>query len=49
MDANKTYGEKSWQQLHNNAVSCIEQVLKTKPYKTAAERPPTTNHKNYPS
>ena len=27
MDANKTYGEKVWRQLHKNAVSNIEQVI----------------------
>ena len=26
MDANKTYGEKAWWQLHKNAASNIEQV-----------------------
>ena len=47
MDANKTFGEKAWWQLHKNAVSDIEQVLETAPHKAAAERPPTTHHENY--
>ena len=49
MDADKTYGEKAWQQLHKNAVSGIEQVLGATPNKTAAVRPLTTHHENYPS
>ena len=49
MDTNKTYGEKAWQQLHKNAVGCIEQVLEAKPYKTAAVRPPAFHHENYSS
>ena len=47
MDANKTYGEKVWWQLHKNAASNIEQFLVATPYKTAAMRPPTTHHENY--
>ena len=43
------YKEKAWQQLHKNSVSCIEQVLEATPHKTAAVRPPTTHHENYPS
>ena len=42
MDINKTYGEKAWRQLHQNAASNIEQVLKAAPLKAAAVRPPTT-------
>ena len=49
MDANKTYGEKAWRQLHKNAASNIEQVLLTAPHKTAAVRPNFTHHENYPS
>ena len=49
VDTNKTYGEKAWQQLHKNAESCIEQVLEAASNKTAAMRPPTTHHENYPS
>ena len=45
MDANWTYGEKAWQQLHKNAASNIEQVMETAPHKAAAVRPPTTYHK----
>ena len=41
------YAEKTWQQLHTNAASNIEQVLETAPHKTAAVQPPTTCHENY--
>ena len=44
MDANETHGEKAWQQLHKNVASCIEQVLLATPHKTAAVRPPNTQH-----
>ena len=43
------YGEKAWRQLHNNAMSCIEQVVEAEPYKEAAVRSSTTHHENYPS
>ena len=43
------YGEKAWRQLHQNAVSKIEQVLEATPHQTAAIRPPTTHLKNYQS
>ena len=49
MDANETYGEKVWQQLHKNAASDTEQVLEVSPQKTAAVRLLTTHHINYPS
>ena len=49
IDANETFGESAWQQLHKNAASCIEHGLEATLYKTAAIRPPTTNHENYPS
>ena len=49
MDANKTDGEKAWQQLHKNAVSNIEQVLGAAPHKAAAVWQPTTHDENYPS
>ena len=45
MDANKTYGEKAWRQLHKNVASNIEQVLEAAPHKAAAVRPPITHHK----
>ena len=45
----QTYGEKTWQQLHKNAGSCIEQVLVATPHKTAAVRPPTIHHENQPN
>ena len=48
LDANKTYGEKAWRQLHKNAGSNIEQVLEATSHKKAAARPPTTHHENYP-
>ena len=41
MDANNTYGEKAWLQLHKSIASNIEQVLKAAPNKAAAVRPPT--------
>ena len=44
-----TMEKKAWRQSHKNAVSNIEQVLETAPYKAAAVRPPTTHHENYPS
>ena len=49
MDANKTAGEKAWRQLHENAASNIEQVLEATHHNTAAIRPPTTHHENYPN
>ena len=39
MDANKTYAEKAWRQLHKNAASNIEQVLEAAPHKAATVRP----------
>ena len=48
MDANKTDGEKAWQQLHKNAASNTEQVLEVTPHKATAVRPPTTHHEKYP-
>ena len=48
MDANKTNGEKPWQELHKNAESNTEQVPEVTPHKTAALRSPTTHHENYP-
>ena len=47
MDANWTYGEKAWRQLHKNAASDIEQVLEAAPHKTASVWTPTTHHENY--
>ena len=41
------YGEKTWQQLHKNAASNIEQVLEAAPDKAAAVRPPITHHENF--
>ena len=48
-DANKTYGEKAWRPLHKNAVSNTEQVPEVKSSKTAAVRPLSTHHENYPN
>ena len=45
----KTAGEETRQQLHKNAVSNIEQVLATTPYKAPTIQPPASHHKNYPS
>ena len=47
VDANKTYGEKTWRQLHGNAASNIEEFLETAPHKIATVQPPTTRHENY--
>ena len=41
------YREKVWWQLHENAVSNIEQVLEAEHHKAAAVRPPTTHHEIY--
>ena len=49
MDANLTYGEKTWRQLHKNTASNIEQVQEAAPHKAAAVRPLTTHHESYPS
>ena len=49
MDANKTYGEKAWRQLHKNAATNIEHVLEATPHRTAALGTPITLHENYPS
>ena len=49
MDADKTDGEKAWQQLHKNAASNIEQVLEAILHKAATVRPPTSHHENYQS
>ena len=43
------YGEKAWRQLHNKAVSNIEQVMEAAPRKAAAVQPPTSHHENYQS
>ena len=48
VDANKTYGEEAWRQLHENAASNIK-VPETAPHKTATVQPPTTRHENYES
>ena len=47
MDANLTYGEKAWRQLHKNAVSNAEQVLEVAPHKAAFVQTPTTHQENY--
>ena len=47
--ANKTYGEKTWWQLHKNAASNIDQTLEAVPNKTTAVQPPTIYRENYPS
>ena len=43
----QTDGEKTWWQLHKNAVSNIEEILETTPHKAVALRPPTTHRENY--
>ena len=47
MDANLTYGEKVWLQLHKIAASNIEQVLEVASHKAADVGPPTTHQENY--
>ena len=47
MDADLTYGEKTWRQLHKNVASNTEHVLEAVPNKAAAVRPLTTHHENY--
>ena len=42
-------GEKARRQLHENAVSNIEQVLEATPHKAPTVRPPTSHHEYYPS
>ena len=49
MDANYTYGEKAWRQLHKNAASNSEQVMEAAPHKAAAVKPLATHHENYES
>ena len=39
----------AWRQLYKYAASNTEQILEVTPRKTAAKRPPTTHHENYPS
>ena len=41
--------EKAWRQLHKNAESNIEQVMKAASHKAAAVQPQTTHHENYQS
>ena len=41
--------KKAWRRLHKNAARNIEQVLEGTLNKTAAVRPPTTHHENYPN
>ena len=47
MDASKKYVEESWQQLHKNAASNIEQIMEAAPLKVAVVRTLTTHHENY--
>ena len=49
LGANKTAGEKARRQLHKNAASNIEQVLKATTHKAPPIWPPTSHHENYPS
>ena len=49
VDPVKTYREKARRQLHKNTTSNIEQVQEATLHKTAAIRPPTSHHENYPS
>ena len=49
MNINKMNREKAWRQLHKNAASNIEQVMKAAPRKATAVRLPTSHHENYQS
>ena len=49
LDANKTAGEETRQQLHKNVASNIEQVLVATPHKAPTIQPPTSHYENYPS
>ena len=42
MDANKTYREKPWRELHKNATNSIEQILEATSYETTDVQPPTS-------
>ena len=43
MDADKTYKEKAREELHKNATSYIQQILKETLYKTTAVWPLTSH------
>ena len=47
MDADQAYGEKTWRQLHKNAVSCIEQILEATFHKAAAVQTHTIHFENH--
>ena len=49
MDANKTNRKKARYELHKNAMSYLEQILKATPYETTAVQPLTSYLKNPPS
>ena len=49
MDTDKAYGEKVWQQLHKNDVSCIEQIQEAVSHKAVAVWISTTHLKNHPN
>ena len=48
IDADKAYGEKTWRQLHKNAASCIEQILKAASHKAADVWTPMSHLQNHP-
>ena len=43
LDTDKAYREKTWWQLHKDAMSYIKKILEATSYKTAAVWPPTTH------
>ena len=48
IDIDKAYKEKARQELHNNATSHIEQILKATSHKATDVRPPTSHSGKYP-
>ena len=49
MDANKTNGEKARWELYKNAMSCFQQILNARPYKTEAVQLLTSHLQNHPN
>ena len=47
MDADQVYEQTTWQQLHKNAASSIEQVLEAASHKTV--RTPTNHLEKHPN
>ena len=47
MDANETYGEKAWRELHKDSASSIEWIQEAISHETTSVRPPTSYLKNH--